>query len=218
MDGPRTKDARSAVAQDLDPGEAKYFARRRYRLDMEIQTENSCSLTSTFPGRALRQGSALLILIGLFVVEGCSLIQKAPEPTAPGTIQTPPAVESSIPPKPQEGPPRPKPNVKENSTTAVKFPQTGEASWYGPKFHGKTTASGEHFDQQALTAAHASLPFGSKVKVTNLSNGRSVEVEINDRGPFAANRIIDVSYAAARALDMKEKGTTTVRVEPVPSQ
>ena len=146
------------------------------------------------------------------------MIQTAPGPLVPDTTQAPPVVESSIPTQPQQSPARPKPNAKQDSTAGVKFPQTGEASWYGPKFHGKTTASGETFDQQALTAAHASLPFGSKVKVTNLSNGKSVEVEINDRGPFAENRIIDVSYAAAKALDMKEKGTTRVRVEPLPSQ
>jgi rare lipoprotein A len=98
------------------------------------------------------------------------------------------------------------------------LPQTGQASWYGPKFHGKTTANGETFDQNELTAAHASLPFGSKVKVTNLSNGKSVEVEITDRGPFAKNRIIDLSHAAAKALDMKDSGTTKVRLEPLPGQ
>jgi rare lipoprotein A len=186
---------------------------------MKMQAENSCSMASAFSGRSLGQSWVLLIFLGLFAVTGCSLIQKAPEPTTPGTTQAPPAVESSIPPKPQESPvTRPKPSVKEDSTAGVKFPQTGEASWYGSKFHGKTTASGEPYDQQALTAAHATLPFGSRVKVTNLSNGKSVEVEINDRGPFAENRIIDVSYAAAKALEMKEKGTTKVRVEPVPSQ
>ncbi len=105
--------------------------------------------------------------------------------------------------------------VQKRSDSRTKWPQTGEASWYGPKFHGKTTASGDTFDQEALTAAHASLPFGSKVKVTNLSNGKSVEVEINDRGPFFKNRIIDVSRAAAKVLDMKEAGTTNVRVDPL---
>jgi rare lipoprotein A len=75
------------------------------------------------------------------------------------------------------------------------------------------TASGTIFDQTQLTAAHPSLPFGSKVKVTNLANGKSVEVEITDRGPFADNRIIDLSQAAAKALEMIDSGTATVRLE-----
>jgi rare lipoprotein A len=103
--------------------------------------------------------------------------------------------------------------AKEKPIAKLKLPQTGEASWYGPKFDGKVTASGDVFDKTEMTAAHGSLPFGTKVKVTNLANGKSVEVEIIDRGPFKENRIIDVSQAAAHALDMKEKGTTKVRLE-----
>ena len=171
-------------------------------------------------GNALNQRFGLLgTCLLLVVVEGCTLIQKSPvSPVPPDTTQTPPPVETP-PPKREPGPSaRPKSSPKEDSIATLKLPQTGEASWYGPNFHGKTTASGEPFDQQALTAAHASLPFGSKVKVTNLSNGKSVEVEITDRGPFARNRIIDVSRAAAKALEMKNSGTTKVRVEPLPGQ
>lgn len=91
----------------------------------------------------------------------------------------------------------------------------GHASWYGPGFVGKKTASGEIFDDSKLTAAHKSLPLGSRAKVTNLSNGREVHVEINDRGPYAGNRIIDLSKAAARALGMIDRGVVRVRVEPV---
>jgi rare lipoprotein A len=91
--------------------------------------------------------------------------------------------------------------------------ETGVASWYGPGFHGKRTASGEIFNQEKLTAAHRTLPWGSRVRITNLANGRSVVVEINDRGPAVKGRIIDVSRAAARTLGMVESGTTTVRVE-----
>ena len=91
--------------------------------------------------------------------------------------------------------------------------ETGVASWYGPGFHGKTTASGEIFNQERFTAAHPTLPWGSRVKVTNLANGKSVEVRINDRGPFVKGRIIDVSRAAARALGMMESGIATVKVE-----
>lgn|ERR671922_332385 len=91
--------------------------------------------------------------------------------------------------------------------------ETGLASWYGSRHHGKRTASGEVFNQNKFTAAHRTLPWGSRVKVTNLTNGKSVEVRINDRGPFAKDRIIDVSRAAARSLSMLEQGITTVRIE-----
>lgn len=98
--------------------------------------------------------------------------------------------------------------------------QTGIASWYGPGFHGKATASGEIYNQDDMTAAHQTLPLGSKVMVTNMENGRSAEVLVNDRGPFAKGRIIDLSYAAAQAIDMVGPGTAMVRVDvldsPVP--
>lgn len=88
----------------------------------------------------------------------------------------------------------------------------GTASWYGPGFHGRTTASGEIYDQNALTAAHPSLEFGTKVKVTNLTNGQSVIVKINDRGPYAQGRIIDLSAAAARAVGIITSGIAPVKV------
>ncbi len=91
--------------------------------------------------------------------------------------------------------------------------QTGTASWYGPEFHGKSTSSREIYDMHDLTAAHNTLPLGTYVMVTNLINGRSVTVRINDRGPFVKNRIIDLSYAAAKALDMIGPGTAPVRIE-----
>ena len=91
--------------------------------------------------------------------------------------------------------------------------ETGLASWYGAKHHGKRTASGEIFDQKKFTAAHRTLPWGSIVKVTNLDNGKSVEVRINDRGPFTKGRIIDLSRAAAKALGMLESGVSPVRME-----
>ncbi len=91
----------------------------------------------------------------------------------------------------------------------------GLASWYGPEFHGKRTASGEIFDMNDMVAAHRTLPFGTYVRVTNLENGRSVIVRIIDRGPWKKDRIIDLSYAAARALGMIEKGVVPVRIEVV---
>lgn len=93
--------------------------------------------------------------------------------------------------------------------------QTGIASWYGPRFHGQPTASGAIYDQYELTAAHQTLPLGARVMVTNLQNGRSAEVTINDRGPFAKGRIIDLSYAAARVLGMIGPGTIPVRIEVI---
>jgi len=90
---------------------------------------------------------------------------------------------------------------------------SGEASWYGPGFHGRLTANGERYDQNAMTAAHKSLKFGTNVKVTNLNNGKSVTVRINDRGPYIDGRIIDVSAAAARSLDMIHSGVAPVRVD-----
>ncbi len=91
--------------------------------------------------------------------------------------------------------------------------QTGFASWYGPGFHGKLTASGKTYDQTVHTAAHRTLPLGTRVRVTNLANGRSTEVTITDRGPFMKDRIIDLSYAAAQELGMIDKGTARVRLE-----
>jgi rare lipoprotein A len=95
--------------------------------------------------------------------------------------------------------------------------ETGLASWYGPEFAGKPTASGELFDPTALTAAHPTLPFGTLVRLTNKNNGKQVTVRINDRGPFVANRNIDLSQAAAERLDMLKTGTIPVILEVLPS-
>lgn len=92
------------------------------------------------------------------------------------------------------------------------YAQTGIASWYGKKFHRKPTANGELYDMYALTAAHKILPMNTKVQVTNLENGRKVVVRINDRGPFVNNRIIDLSYTAAKKLDIVGPGTARVKV------
>ena len=94
----------------------------------------------------------------------------------------------------------------------LSYNKTGIASWYGPKFHGKLTANGEIYNQNALTAAHKTLPMPSAVKVTNLKNNKSVVLRINDRGPFVNNRIIDLSSKAAEILDLKTNGTGLVRV------
>jgi rare lipoprotein A (peptidoglycan hydrolase) len=93
------------------------------------------------------------------------------------------------------------------------YRQVGVASWYGPGFHGRPTASGERFDQNRLTAAHRSLPLGSRVTVTRLDTGRSIEVEINDRGPYVRGRVLDLSRAAAARLGMVDAGVARVRIE-----
>lgn len=90
---------------------------------------------------------------------------------------------------------------------------TGVASYYGAKFHGRKTANGETFDMYGLSAAHRLLPFGTRLKVTNLANGKSVVVKVNDRGPFVDDRILDLSYGAARELDMLGTGLATIQIE-----
>lgn len=98
---------------------------------------------------------------------------------------------------------------------ASEFTEEGVASWYGEKFHGHLTSNGETYDMYAMSAAHKTLPLPTYVRVTNLSNDKSVVVRVNDRGPFHGNRIIDLSYVAAYKLDMLKSGTARVRVEAI---
>jgi len=101
------------------------------------------------------------------------------------------------------------------TSVSENWSQEGLASWYGPGFDGKRTASGEVYDMEELTAAHKRLPFGTRVQVQSLDNGRRTEVRINDRGPFVDDRIIDLSMAAARELEMLGPGTARVRISVV---
>ena len=150
--------------------------------------------------------SLLAACLALLLVAGCATPGEAPtEAPAPDTS---PGTSREAPPKPDP------PAARKTPAAPATLPQTGQASWYGSAHHGKRTASGAIYDQTKLTAAHRSLPFGTRVMVTNLSNGKSVEVEITDRGPYAGNRIIDLSRAAAQALGMIESGTASVRLEP----
>ncbi len=128
--------------------------------------------------------TALGALVAGLVLAGCASIR--PEPAAP-----------------------PRPPV---DGALIGSEERGIASWYGPQHQGKRTASGERFDMARLTAAHPRLPLGTRVEVTNLRNGRTVEVTINDRGPTVDGRIIDLSWAAARAIDLVERGVVPVRV------
>jgi peptidoglycan lytic transglycosylase len=136
---------------------------------------------------------ALLSLL----LPGCTRLIGREETPAPPVV-TPQAKEEA--PKP-EGP---------------KVEQVGEASWYGPAHQGKETASGETFDQNKLTAAHPTLPLGTKAVVTNLETGKSVAVTINDRGPSGKGRKIDLSRAAAQKIGMGGKGVTKVKIEARP--
>lgn len=102
--------------------------------------------------------------------------------------------------------------IEKRETRGVQY---GVASWYGGEFHGRPTSSGEIYDMYQLTCAHNTLPLGTMVMVTNLENGRSLELKVNDRGPFVKERIIDLSYAAAQILGIWEKGTAFVKVEVV---
>lgn len=96
---------------------------------------------------------------------------------------------------------------------AASYLETGVAGWYGKELHGKKTASGDVFDMEALSAAHRTLPLGTVIRVTNLDNSKSIDVKINDRGPFVKNRILDLSYGAARELGFLANGTARVTVE-----
>ena len=185
---------------------------------------------------ALEWRVGALVLMVLISSQGCGIISDAPNPvvstrgitpsesqlgnpsgeapptyTVPHTVprEIPPIAKLPSPPEIEEAPPIAK--IPESSQPTMM--ETGLASWYGPKFHGKLTASGEVFNQEKFTAAHRTLPWGSRVKVTNLDNGKSVAVRINDRGPYGKGRIIDVSRAAARALGMVGRGITNVQVE-----
>lgn len=106
--------------------------------------------------------------------------------------------------------------VRDTAPLTRKYTETGTACWYGPEYHGKQTASGERFDMNAMTAAHRTLPFNTKVRVTNLDNHASAVVRINDRGPFTPGRIIDVSRRAAQELGFERAGLCRCRIESLP--
>jgi rare lipoprotein A len=141
-----------------------------------------------------------LVLTGCATAQRESAIRREPPQASVPHAATPP---------PRTAPPRAEPAPRPPATTT----QEGTASWYGNPHHGKKTASGETYDMNALTAAHRTLPLGTRVRVTNTENGRSVVVRINDRGPFRDGRIIDVSRAAARELGATGHGLFSVRLE-----
>lgn len=159
-------------------------------------------------------------LPGALLAAGCTLVG------GPATVvpPAPPNLDALGDPVPYAQPPSAQGNMAEYEQggrtyrvldTSFGYDQRGSASWYGEEFHGRPTSSGESFDMNALTGAHRTLPIPTYVRVTNLANGRSVVVRVNDRGPFRDpdTRIIDVSYAAALRLDMVRDGTANVRVQ-----
>ena len=109
--------------------------------------------------------------------------------------------------------PAPDTHVPSQAVEAPAWTQNGKVSWYGPGFQGRQTANGEIFDTNEMTMAHRSLAFGSKVRVTNLDNGRSIIVRVNDRGPYVGGRIADLSHAAASRLGFVEDGVVHARIE-----
>ena len=125
--------------------------------------------------------------------------------TSPTSVSTPPPSDVSVPPE-VSPPPGAPPRIL-----------TGQASWYGEPHYGQRTASGEIYDMRQFTAAHRTLPLGTRLLVTNLRNGRTVEVRVNDRGPIATGRIIDLSYAAAEELGAVSDGVFPVRVRVMPT-
>ena len=149
---------------------------------------------------------AFISLLGLGGLAGCSL-QHTPLPGPPPTPvheeAPPPAPHALVAPAPEEAPP----------TSKSAPPQVVTASWYGPGFHGQETASGETFNQNALTAAHRTLPLGTEAKVTNLATGQSVTVTINDRGPYVPGRQLDLSKAAAQQIGLTNQGVGKVQLE-----
>jgi rare lipoprotein A len=128
-----------------------------------------------------------------------AIVEPSDRAPTPGTVATPL-------PTPHPG------TAVTPGTTPAAVTMTGRASWYGEPHHGRLTASGEPFDMNALTAAHRSLPFGTRLRVVNLENDRAVEVRINDRGPITPGRVLDLSYAAARALGAVGSGVIPVRM------
>jgi rare lipoprotein A len=159
---------------------------------------------SPSPCLRVRRFSTLGVLLGVALLsQSCGMIASSSRGTVPEMVSIPqPSIAKPGPAKPTE------------LKGAVSV-QTGQASWYGKAFAGKPTASGEIFNHELLTAAHRSLPLGTNIRVTNVENGKSVEVRVNDRGPYVGGRIIDLSRAAARALGMIEDGLTEVRLETI---
>jgi rare lipoprotein A len=178
--------------------------------------------------RLLRGGDlcrASLVSVFVYVLAACSTVGRPVARNPPIPIEPPPPPPANIDAIP-DAVPRVEPRSAHGNPPFYEamgkryyvlgasdgYVERGVASWYGPTFHGVNTSSGERYDMYAMTAAHKTLPLPTYVRVTNLRNGRSITVRINDRGPFVGNRLIDLSYTAAAKLDMVREGTTFVEV------
>jgi rare lipoprotein A len=154
------------------------------------------------------------MLLLVLALAGCShhaAVTRAPAQTpSAGEAASPPVKSSPSVGSPASGPP---PSSERQPPIPGGYVEEGVASWYGVPFNGRRTSNGEIYDMHTLTAAHRTLPFNCVVRVTNLNNGKQTEVRINDRGPFVANRVIDLSLAAAQAIEMWGPGTANVRLE-----
>lgn len=170
----------------------------------------------------LRRRDCCIGTVGALFLGGCAMAPPAAAPPSRVSVTTeptPPPAPRAEAPSPAPAPvPAPVPAPTEPPQAPADVPdnvllfERGLASWYGPRFHGRRTASGERFDRLALTAAHRTLPFGSMVRVRHVQNGREVQVRINDCGPHRRDRIIDLSQAAAQALDLHEDGVEVVEL------
>jgi rare lipoprotein A len=185
--------------------------------EIEFDNQDLSKLLFTWlPGAVLMNIRALpLLALVLLILCGCAKSVAPTKPPSPSPSQPAPV---SIPGPAQKAPATQRPYSVFGQTyqpipSAHGYAEEGVASWYGADFHGRKTACGERYDMHALTAAHRILPMHTQVRVINIENGRSVVLRINDRGPFAKERIIDLSYAAAKELDVVRKGTARVRVE-----
>ena len=205
---------------------------------MPLQTTaRHSAVNAPMPKPWLPAGWPLVAVAALWLV-GCSsnlprpsdakvapATQSNPQPATAAALPTPAQSEARTPsPSPATPAANAQPERLPDTATAPDAPTAadkatpaagevfakGRASWYGPGFHGRRTASGERFDMHALTAAHKTLPFGSRVRVRSVHTGKEVVVRINDRGPYAHRRIIDLSYAAANALGVRHRGVTEV--------
>ena len=165
-------------------------------------------MVETLPrlARTLTLGRPAFLAALCLAATGCATATEGTRPR-PSRTPVPPATSTPATPTPEAPPPLVKPTPPRPAV------QTGKASWYGDAHHGKKTASGEAYDMHELTAAHRSLPLGTRVRVINVENDRAVVVRINDRGPFVRGRIIDLSRAAARELGPLGSGVFTVRIE-----
>lgn len=152
----------------------------------------------------MRRLAWALTVGGLALGTGCATRAAKPTPEPPPAARPPP--------KPAPPPKEPVSKEPVSKEPARGYLGEGLASYYGPGLHGRPTASGERFNQHAMTAAHRKLPFGTCVRVVNMENGRAVEVRVNDRGPFKEGRIIDVSLAAGKKLGLLDKGLARVRL------